>query len=114
MANLPIPPTVITESVDKAEDAVGEYQEAIFKPLYTSKARGMAPIKDGPTARQEIENFKRHNPIMYIQKKIDLPGYDLGLAFLGGEHLATYARSTIPTLQHHHSQRRQIYPLRAD
>lgn len=29
---------------------------------------------------------------MYIQQKIDLPGCDLGLAFLGGEYLGTYAR----------------------
>ncbi|MFP4588315.1 MAG: GAK system ATP-grasp enzyme [Desulfohalobiaceae bacterium] len=91
-ANLPMPPTVITESLDKAEQAVREYREAIFKPLYTSKARGMALIKDGPSARQKIQSFKQENPIMYIQQKIDLPGCDLGLAFLGGEYLGTYAR----------------------
>ena len=30
--------------------------------------------------------------MLYIQRKIDLPGHDLGLVFLGGEYLGTYAR----------------------
>ena len=29
---------------------------------------------------------------MYIQKKMELPGQDLGLVFLGGEYLGAYAR----------------------
>jgi ribosomal protein S6--L-glutamate ligase len=29
---------------------------------------------------------------MYIQKKLDLGGQDLGVAFMGGEYLTTYAR----------------------
>mgnify|MGYP000143737301 CR=1 FL=1 len=91
-ANIPIPPTVITEDIETAEQSVRKFQEAIFKPLYTSKARGMALIKHGPEARDQILEFKHDNPIMYIQKKVELCGYDLGLTFLGGKYLATYAR----------------------
>ena len=29
---------------------------------------------------------------MYIQKKLKLPGQDLGMVFLGGDYLGTYAR----------------------
>ena len=29
---------------------------------------------------------------MYIQKKIDLHGKDMGIVFMGGEYLTTYAR----------------------
>ncbi|MDH3901268.1 MAG: ATP-grasp family protein, partial [Gammaproteobacteria bacterium] len=36
--------------------------------------------------------FQAENPVMYIQQKIDLPGRDLGLVFLGGDYLGTYAR----------------------
>jgi ribosomal protein S6--L-glutamate ligase len=32
------------------------------------------------------------NPVLYIQKLLRHPGRDLGLAFLGGEYLVTYAR----------------------
>lgn len=92
LAGIPMPPTTITESVEHALDAVREYGEAVFKPLYTSKARGMFVLRDGPEARKAIEEYRAENPIMYIQKTIDLQDSDLGLAFLGGEYLTTYAR----------------------
>ncbi len=89
---IPMPPTTITANVDEALDAVRSYGEAVFKPIYTSKARGMRVISDSSEARKQIEAYKLRNPIMYIQKRIDLNGRDLGVAFLGGEYLATYAR----------------------
>jgi len=92
LAGIPMPPTTITESIDQAVDAVHDYGEAVFKPLYTSKARGMTVIrKDGPV-REEVKAYQAENPIMYIQKTVPLDDKDLGVAFLGGEYLTTYAR----------------------
>ena len=93
--NIPMPPTQITESETRAIEIVNEYGEAVFKPLYSTKARGMCVIKsaDGEAAiKAQISAFKNENPVMYIQKKLDLPGQDLGMVFLGGEYLGTYAR----------------------
>ena len=92
LGGIPMPPTTITESVDKALAAVEAYGEAVFKPLYTSKARGMKVVRSGPSARAEIGAYKAENTLLYIQKKIDLPGQDLGVVFLGGKYLTTYAR----------------------
>lgn len=89
---IPMPETTVTEDVDEALNAVREYGEAVFKPLYSSKARGMIVIRDNDEAREQIEEYKHENTIMYIQKKKELGGQDLGLAFLGGEYLTTYAR----------------------
>jgi ribosomal protein S6--L-glutamate ligase len=89
---IPMPPTTITEDVSAALRTVEAYGQAVFKPLYTSKARGMIVIKSGPVARKEIENFKQTNSILYIQKRINHRGKDLGVVFLGGEYLTTYAR----------------------
>ncbi len=91
-AGIPMPETTITEDIDQALEAVKAYGEAVFKPLYSTKARGMSLIRADSGTREEIAAFKRENPIMYIQKKIDLNGKDLGLAFLGGEYISTYAR----------------------
>ncbi len=94
LAGIPMPATTITEDVGKALEAVEKYGRAIFKPLFTSKARGMAVIDPGPEARQRIEGFQSMgNPIMYIQQMVSHPGMDMGVAFLGGEYLATYARA---------------------
>ena len=90
--DIPMPPTTITESVDEALATLARYGQAVFKPLYSSKARGMCIMDAGRDSRSEILAFQRENPVMYIQKKINLNGRDLGLAFLGGQYLTTYAR----------------------
>jgi len=92
VAGIPMPRTTITEDPDQALAAVGEYGRAVFKPLYTSKARGMLVLEPGPGAREAVEAYSREFPIMYIQQAVDLKGKDLGVVFLGGEYLTTYAR----------------------
>ena len=94
-AGIPMPPTMITERADHAQAIVEQYGSAVFKPLFSSKARGMTVVHaDDPEADRadKIKAFKRHNPVMYIQKKLRLPGHDLGLVFLGGEYKGAYAR----------------------
>jgi ribosomal protein S6--L-glutamate ligase len=46
--------------------------------------------ENDPEAR--LRNFQKTNRVIYIQKKIPVPGQDLGIAFLGGEHIGAYAR----------------------
>jgi len=94
-ADLPMPETIVTESVNEAINAVNQYSSAVFKPLFSTKARGMVVIDadNSPTQiKNEIEQFQSQNPMMYIQKKVNLPGQDLGLVFLGGQYQGTYAR----------------------
>lgn len=94
-AGIPMPPTSITEDADVAESIVLRYGSAVFKPLFSTKARGMVVIdaKDPePVRHQQIREFQSVHPMMYIQKKMQLPGQDLGLVFLGGEYLGAYAR----------------------
>ncbi|WP_320174475.1 GAK system ATP-grasp enzyme [Maridesulfovibrio sp.] len=92
LGDIPMPPTTVTEDVDHALAAVEEYGEAVFKPLYSTKARGMFVLKPGPDARRIIEDYHKEYNTMYIQKTIDLNDSDLGIVFLGGEYLTTYAR----------------------
>ena len=92
---IPMPATRITEDPDAAMEAVMAFGKAIFKPLYSSKAQGMI-LMDAMTpeaeTRANIIAFGRSNPMMYIQQKVDLPGHDLGMVFLGGEYIGSYAR----------------------
>ncbi|MEJ2405599.1 MAG: GAK system ATP-grasp enzyme [Candidatus Thiodiazotropha sp.] len=94
-AEIPMPPTRVTESPAAAFSAVRDFESTVFKPLYSTKARGMMLIDDkqGPDqVQQAIQTFHRDNPVMYIQQRLELPGKDLGMVFLGGEYLGTYAR----------------------
>lgn len=93
-ADIPMPDTIVTENLDHACAAVAAFGRAILKPLYTSKARGMLTVSDGPDARDRIAEFRENgNPVLYIQRLIQLPERDLGVVFLGGKYLATYARA---------------------
>ena len=94
-AGIPMPETRVTEDIDLAVGAVADFGRAVFKPLYSTKARGMCVISD-TQSEQEIRNrvsaFQSENPVMYIQRRIDLPGRDLGMVFLAGNYLGCYAR----------------------
>jgi ribosomal protein S6--L-glutamate ligase len=94
-AGIPMPATRVTENVGAAVAAVQDFGSAVFKPLYSTKARGMCVI-DAQQGRTEIDRairaFQAENPMMYIQQKIELPGRDLGMVFLAGEYLGSYAR----------------------
>lgn len=93
LAGMPIPPTVVTENPEQAARAVESFGQAVLKPLFTSKARGMLVLEAGPTLREDIENYQAYgNDLIFIQKLLDLPGQDLGLVFMGGKYLTTYAR----------------------
>ena len=92
---LPMPETTVTENVEEALEAVERYGRAVFKPLYSTKARGMRIIEAGPEARASIEEFRASgNPVMYLQKMLPPLEQDLGVTFLGGRYLATYARQS--------------------
>ena len=94
-AGIPMPATRVTEDVGAAITAVQDFGSAVFKPLYSTKARGMCVIdarQDRDEMEREIRAFQAENPMMYIQQKVDLPGRDLGMVFLGGEYLGSYAR----------------------
>lgn len=93
--NIPMPATVVTESAETALETVHRFGAAVFKPLYSTKARGMT-LLDASTPESElkgaIELFQQSNPVIYIQQKLELPGRDLGMVFVAGEYLGSYAR----------------------
>jgi len=96
LAGIPMPPTTITESLDHALDALTEYGQAVLKPLFSTKARGMLLLEPGDAARTALLEHQRANPVFYLQKVIPLGDQDLGVVFLGGEYLTTYARNREP------------------
>jgi len=92
-AGIPMPETVLTEDLDEAIEAVRRFGAAILKPLFTSKARGMLLLETGAALRAQLSEFQdAGNRMLYLQRRIPLPGRDLGVVFLGGEYVASYAR----------------------
>ena len=93
--SVPMPPTVITESIEQALATIHQFGSVVIKPLYSTKARGMMLLESSSTEselRAELNDYLDKNGIFYIQKKLELDGYDLGMVFIGGEYSCTYAR----------------------
>lgn len=92
-AGIPMPPTAVTENLEQAKKAVSEFGQAVLKPMFSTKARGMTLLStDQQNWQLELAQFGQNHPMMYIQKKADLKGWDLGMVFIGGEYSCTYAR----------------------
>jgi tetrahydromethanopterin:alpha-L-glutamate ligase len=92
---IPMPKTRVTECPERALATLREFGSAILKPLYSTKARGMlilGPQDSDAEVRSQLEEYRQTNSIYYIQQALDLKGRDLGMVFLGGEYLCTYAR----------------------
>lgn len=93
--DIPMPDTCVTESVEKAIETVIAFGSAVFKPFFSTKARGMVVIEAASgrnQIEQQVREFQSSNAMMYIQKKVDLPGQDMGLVYLGGVYQGAYAR----------------------
>ena len=92
LAGIPMPLTTITEDLEQALEAVADFGVAILKPLYSTKARGMLVLRPGQEAREALIAYQRQNTVFYLQQAINVGEQDLGVVFLGGEYLTTYAR----------------------
>jgi ribosomal protein S6--L-glutamate ligase len=70
LGGIPKPETVLTEHVEAAEAAVRRFVQAVFKPLFTSKARGMEVMRsDDPELRESIGAFRDlGNCVLYVQE----------------------------------------------
>jgi len=94
-SNVSMPATRVTESIKAALEVVELFGKAILKPLYSTKARGMVLLEAGggeTINTRKLTEFREEHGLFYLQKFVHLGGQDLGMVFLGGEYLCTYAR----------------------
>ncbi|MFO7993918.1 MAG: GAK system ATP-grasp enzyme [Marinobacter sp.] len=94
-AGIPLPLTRVTENTEAAMAIVRDFGKAILKPLYSTKARGMEILNaaDDPSVnRHKLICFAEAHGLFYLQRFVNLGGQDLGMVFLGGDYLCTYAR----------------------
>ncbi len=89
---VPMPPTTVTEDAQAAQAAVEAYGTAVLKPLFSTKARGMRLVKPGNGLAATLAEYRRAHGFFYVQQAVPLGEQDLGVVFLGGRYLTTYAR----------------------
>ncbi len=92
-AELPTPPTVVCQD---AESAFAAFQQlggdVVVKPLFGSEGRGMVRVDSPDLAWRAFRTLERLQTVLYVQKFIDHPGWDLRVFVLGGKVLAAMRR----------------------
>ncbi len=97
-AGIPMPRTLITESLDEAESTVQMWGKAVIKPLFTSKGRGMTLLTSNTTTRLRLRHWQREGRgPFYLQEFVPAPGRDLAVAVLKDRILGAYYRVAAPS-----------------
>jgi ribosomal protein S6--L-glutamate ligase len=92
-ARLPVPPTMVCQHADAAMEAFAQLGgDVIVKPLFGSEGRGMVRVSDADVAWRTFRTLERLQAVLYLQKFIAHPGWDLRVFVIGGKALAAMRR----------------------
>jgi RimK family alpha-L-glutamate ligase len=92
-AGLPVPPTCVCQQADAAlEEFRSLGGDIILKPLFGSEGRGMMRITDAELAWRTFRTLERLQCVLYLQRYIPHPGWDLRAFVLGGTVIAAMRR----------------------
>jgi ribosomal protein S6--L-glutamate ligase len=92
-AGLPVPPTVTCQTADgalEAFEALG--RDVVVKPLFGSEGRGMLRVSDPELAWRTFRTLERTGAVLYLQRFIRHPGWDLRVFVLGDRVLTAMRR----------------------
>jgi ribosomal protein S6--L-glutamate ligase len=93
-AGLPVPPTVVCQDADTALEAFAALGgDVLVKPLFGSEGRGMVRVSDPDLAWRTFRTLERVHSVLYLQRFIAHPGWDLRAFVLGGRVIAAMRRS---------------------
>ena len=92
-AGLPVPPTVACQDADAALAAFAALGgDVVVKPLFGSEGRGMVRVTDIEMAWRTFRALERLQSVLYLQKFIAHPGWDLRVFVIGGKILSAIRR----------------------
>jgi tetrahydromethanopterin:alpha-L-glutamate ligase len=92
-AGLSVPATWVGESAAEALDAFEALGgDVVIKPLFGSEGRGMVRASDPETAGRVLRALERIGAVLYVQRFVPNPGYDLRAFVLAGRVVAAIRR----------------------
>jgi ribosomal protein S6--L-glutamate ligase len=92
-AGLPVPATVACQNADGALEAFAALGgDVVVKPVFGSEGRGMVRISDPELAWRTFRTLERTGALLYLQRFVPHPGWDLRVFVLGGEVRAAMRR----------------------
>jgi RimK family alpha-L-glutamate ligase len=93
-AGIPTPETAVCQKSDDAMLAFARLGgDAVLKPLFGAEGRGMCRITDAETAWRTFRVLEQTGQVIYLQRFVRHPGWDLRAFVLGGRVLASMKRT---------------------
>jgi ribosomal protein S6--L-glutamate ligase len=92
-AGLPVPPTIVCQHAEAALEAYAALGgDVVVKPLFGSEGRGMLRVTNEEMAWRAFRTLERLQAVLYLQRFIQHPGWDLRILVLGGRVLTAMRR----------------------
>lgn len=92
-AGLPTPPTHVAQRADGAFEAFARLGgDVVIKPVFGAEGRGMQRITDCELAWRTFRVLEQTGQLIYQQKFVRHPGYDLRVFVMGGRVRAAMRR----------------------
>jgi ribosomal protein S6--L-glutamate ligase len=92
-AGIPVPPTAVCQDTEAALEAFAVLDsDVIVKPLFGSEGRGMVRVTDPDLAWRTFKTLERLQSVIYLQRFIDHPGWDLRAFVIAGQVVAAMRR----------------------
>ena len=92
-AGLPVPDTRVCESAEAALTAFEQLGgDVVVKPVFGAEGRGIVRVSDPDIALRVFRTLERIQAVLYLQRFVAHPGYDLRVLVLAGEVLGGMRR----------------------
>jgi ribosomal protein S6--L-glutamate ligase len=92
-AGLRVPETVVCQHADAALEAFDRLgRNVVVKPIFGSEGRGMVRVTDPELAWRSFHAIERSQAVLYLQRFVPHPGWDLRAFVLNGRVLAAVKR----------------------
>jgi ribosomal protein S6--L-glutamate ligase len=92
-AGLRVPATAVCQQADAALEAFAALGgDVVVKPLFGSEGRGMVRVSDPELAWRAFRAIERTQGVLYLQRFIRHPGWDLRIFVIGGRVLTAMRR----------------------
>lgn len=97
MAGMPVPATIVCENSDAALEAFESLgRDVVIKPLFGAEGRGIMRVSDPELALRAFRTLERLESVLYLQKFISGPGFDIRILLLDGELVGSMKRFPKP------------------
>ncbi len=97
IAGLPVPSTIVCENAEAAILAFEQLgSDVVVKPLFGAEGRGIIRVSDPELAMRAFRTLERLGAVLYLQKFVDGPGFDIRVLVLNSQLVGSMKRIPRP------------------